>query len=81
LYHSRSSTGSFVVNLISRYKQEPRESHWKEAKRIFRYVKGTHELGVQFSSPPLLSSARSGSFSPATLRSAADSLPSHDPAV
>eukprot|EP00253_Pinus_taeda_P028831 PITA_28831 len=31
---------SFVVGLISRFMQNPHEIHWKEAKRILRYVRG-----------------------------------------
>eukprot|EP00253_Pinus_taeda_P005565 PITA_05565 len=31
---------SFAVGLVARFLQNPRESHWKEAKRILRYVRG-----------------------------------------
>eukprot|EP00253_Pinus_taeda_P034007 PITA_34007 len=31
---------SFVVSLIARFMQNPHESHWKETKRIIRYVRG-----------------------------------------
>ena len=30
--------------------QEPHELHWKVAKRILRYIKGTHTYGIQYSS-------------------------------
>eukprot|EP00253_Pinus_taeda_P020314 PITA_20314 len=30
---------SFVVCLVARFMQKPRESHWKAAKRILRYVR------------------------------------------
>ena len=32
---------SFVVGLVARYMQTPHESHWKEAKMILCYVRGT----------------------------------------
>ena len=32
---------SFVVGLVARFMQKPRESHWKAAKRILHYVRGT----------------------------------------
>ena len=31
---------SFDVGLVARFMQNPRESHWKAAKRILRYVQG-----------------------------------------
>eukprot|EP00253_Pinus_taeda_P009257 PITA_09257 len=31
---------SFAVGLVARFMQNPRESHWKVAKRILRYVQG-----------------------------------------
>eukprot|EP00253_Pinus_taeda_P035423 PITA_35423 len=39
LTHTRPDL-SFVVGLIARFMQNPHESHWKEAKRILRYVRG-----------------------------------------
>jgi hypothetical protein len=32
---------SFVVGLVSQYMKTPHEIHWKEDKRILRYVQGT----------------------------------------
>jgi len=32
---------SYVVGVVSRFMQEPHELHWKAAKRILWYVKGT----------------------------------------
>ena len=29
----------YVVSLISKFMETPKETHWKEAKRILRYVK------------------------------------------
>ena len=40
LTHTRPDL-SFVVGLVARFMQNPRESHWKAAKRILRYVRGT----------------------------------------
>ncbi len=37
LTHTRPDL-SFVVGLVARFMQTPRESHWKAAKRILRYV-------------------------------------------
>ncbi|RDX81581.1 DEAD-box ATP-dependent RNA helicase 39, partial [Mucuna pruriens] len=39
---------SFGVGLISRFMQEPRQSHLLAAKRILRYVQGTIDFGVLF---------------------------------
>ena len=39
---------SFAVGKISRYMEEPKSSHWKAAKRILRYVKGTADLGMLY---------------------------------
>jgi hypothetical protein len=47
---------SFVVVLVSRYMQTTHESHWKAAKRILRYVRGTVQFEIHYSSrgTPLL---------------------------
>jgi hypothetical protein len=47
---------SFVIGLVSRYMQTPHGSHWKAAKRILRYVGGTFQLEIHYSSrgTPLL---------------------------
>eukprot|EP00253_Pinus_taeda_P004013 PITA_04013 len=37
---------SFLVGVFSRYMQKPHELHWKDAKRILRYVKGTSSFGI-----------------------------------
>ncbi|KAH9291602.1 hypothetical protein KI387_043209 [Taxus chinensis] len=39
----------YVVSLISRFMQDPHESHWRAAKRILRYVSGTHNFGIHYS--------------------------------
>jgi hypothetical protein len=55
LTHTRHDI-SFVVGLVARYMQTPHESHWKVAKRILRYVGGTIQFGIHYSSwgAPLL---------------------------
>eukprot|EP00253_Pinus_taeda_P023733 PITA_23733 len=40
---------SFVVGLISRFMQNPHESHWKVAKRMLRYVRGTVQFEIHYS--------------------------------
>lgn len=41
---------SYVVGLISRYKERPETSHFLAAKRIMRYVKSTLDSGIWFPS-------------------------------
>jgi hypothetical protein len=47
---------SFVVGLVARYMQTPHESHWKATQRILRYVRGTVQFEIHYSSggTPLL---------------------------
>ena len=35
-----------AVNVVSRYMGNPRKEHWKVVKRIFRYLKGTTNIGL-----------------------------------
>ena len=49
LTHTRLNI-SYAVGLVPRFMQEPHELHWKVAKRILRYIKGTHTYGIQYSS-------------------------------
>ena len=37
---------SFVVNLLVRYSNAPTRKHWNGVKDIFRYLKGTTDLGL-----------------------------------
>ena len=39
---------AFAVGFVSRFSQDPRESHRKAAKRILRYLKGTVRFGIQY---------------------------------
>jgi hypothetical protein len=41
---------SFVVGLVSRNMQTPHETHWKETKRILRYVWGIVQFRIHYSS-------------------------------
>ena len=45
--HSRPNI-SFAVGLVSRFSQDPHESHWKATKHILRYIKGTVKFGIQY---------------------------------
>ena len=37
-----------IVNQLSRFLDKPDESHWKAAKRVLRYLKGTTDLRLTF---------------------------------
>ena len=37
-----------IVNQLSRFLDKPDESHWKAAKRVLRYIKGTTDLRLTF---------------------------------
>lgn len=39
---------SFAINVISRVLENPTLAHWKLVKRIFRYLKGTIDVGLLF---------------------------------
>jgi len=39
----------YGVSLISRFMETPTESHWKARKRILRYVNGTKDFGIMYS--------------------------------
>ena len=47
LTHTRPDI-AFAVGLVSRFSQDPHESHWKATKRILRYIKGTVRFGIQY---------------------------------
>jgi hypothetical protein len=47
LTHSRPDI-SFVVSVVSRFMQDPKESHWKEVKQIVHYLKGTTHFGIKY---------------------------------
>lgn len=39
-----------AVNQVCKYMQHPTADHWKAAKRILRYIKGTLHMGLEFRS-------------------------------
>ena len=56
LTHSRPDL-SFAIGPVARYiMQTPHESHWKATKRILRYIRGTIQFGIHYSTgrKPLL---------------------------
>ncbi|MCI23495.1 hypothetical protein A2U01_0044675, partial [Trifolium medium] len=38
----------FAVGLVSRFMEDPRQSHMKAATRILRYIAGTLDYGILF---------------------------------
>ncbi|KAF2359200.1 Reverse transcriptase RNA-dependent DNA polymerase [Trinorchestia longiramus] len=40
---------TFAVNNVAKYCSKPLKNHWTGVKRIFRYLKGTSELGILYS--------------------------------
>ena len=39
---------AYVVSLVSRFMADPKIEHWKTAKRILRYIRGTRDYGLQY---------------------------------
>ena len=39
----------YGVSLISRFMESPKDSHWQAGKIILRYVIGTKDLGIMYS--------------------------------
>jgi len=39
---------AFAVNLLARFSQKPTLRHWNGIKQIFRYLKGTEDMGLFF---------------------------------
>lgn len=42
----------YSMSLISRFMEEPRETHWQAGKRILRYISGTQDFGILYSVAP-----------------------------
>ena len=40
---------TYAVNILSRSQMEPTENDWRHVKRVFRYLKGTMNLGLVYS--------------------------------
>jgi hypothetical protein len=49
LTHTRFDI-SFVIGIFAWYMQKSHEIHWKETKRILRYVWGIVQLGIHYNS-------------------------------
>ena len=47
---------SFAIGLVARFMHQPHESHWKAAKRILQYIRGTVQFEIRHSAgaSPLL---------------------------
>ena len=57
---------AFAVNLLARFSSCPTKRHWKGIKHIFRYLRGTHDLGLFYPNniePVLLGYADAGYLS------------------
>ena len=39
----------YGISLISRSMESPKDSHWQAGKRIMRYVSGTKDFGIMYS--------------------------------
>jgi hypothetical protein len=37
-----------VVGLVAKFQSAPKETHMKEVKRIFKYIKGTLDFGLWY---------------------------------
>ena len=55
LTHTRPDL-SFAVGIVARFMHQPHEIHWKEAKRILQYIRGTVQFDIFYSAgaSPLL---------------------------
>jgi len=53
LTNTRSNL-SYLVNIHSRFKKEPRETHWNLAKRVLKYIQGTKEFGLLYKNNKIL---------------------------
>ena len=56
LHKNHEKITNLHIGLVARFMHQPHESHWKEAKRIFRYIRGTVQFGIHYSegASPLL---------------------------
>ena len=39
---------AYSVSVLTRYMQNPRTTHWKAAKHVLKYLKGTKSIGIEF---------------------------------
>jgi hypothetical protein len=42
-------TITFVVGILSRFRQNPCKGNWSAAKRVMKYLKGTQDFGLKYS--------------------------------
>lgn len=40
----------FIVSNFSQFLEQPSRIHWKAAKRVLKYLKGTINFGIEFGS-------------------------------
>eukprot|EP00253_Pinus_taeda_P005792 PITA_05792 len=45
---------SYAVSILSRFMQEPRDSHWNATKRVLRYIQGTKDFGLLYTKTKIL---------------------------
>lgn len=41
---------AYIVSYLARFSASPTTDHWKSVKRVLRYLRGTTELGIHYSS-------------------------------
>ena len=39
---------AYAVNYLTRKQLDPTEDDWNDVKRVFRYLRGTTNLGIKF---------------------------------
>ncbi|XP_040867356.1 secreted RxLR effector protein 161-like [Glycine max] len=43
---------AYAVSMVNRFLNQPQKEHWKAVKKIFRYLKGTSDVGLIYGSHP-----------------------------
>jgi hypothetical protein len=44
---------AFAVGMVARYTANPKQQHWAAVKRIFRYLKGSQDRGIEYANSPV----------------------------
>jgi hypothetical protein len=39
---------AYSVSILSQFMAKPHDNHWKEAKRVIQYLKGTVDFGIEY---------------------------------
>ena len=39
---------AYLVSILSQFMDKPHENHWKAAKRVLQYLKGTIDFGIEY---------------------------------